>query len=85
MVWVSSFDCYYFSFQESNCTKFSFVVASTFSEQAKQLIDAVNIMKSANPDSLTSTSSGCELFMRFISNINDERRDEVGCSPPCFD
>ena len=85
IVWVSAFHWYYFSFQESNCSKFSFVVASTISEQAKQLTNAVVIMKSANPASLTSTSSGCELFMRFISNIRDERRDEVGCSPPCFD
>lgn len=37
----------------------------------------MRVMAATEETSITSTTSGSELFMRVISNIKDERRDEV--------
>ncbi|XP_067946323.1 translation initiation factor eIF2B subunit alpha-like isoform X2 [Watersipora subatra] len=50
--------------------------ASTSAELFEQLKSAVTIIQEDRTDTLTSTNSGCELFMRFISNITDEGRDK---------
>ena len=51
---------------------------------SEQLKNAVEVLKSdcSGDVSEASITSGSELFMRFISNIRDERRDDVSVAPP---
>ena len=50
---------------------------STYAELVQNMNIAVKVMKATEETSITSTTSGSELFLKVIGNIGDKRRDEV--------
>ena len=50
---------------------------STYAELVQNMKIAVKVMKATEETSITSTTSGSELFLKVIGSIGDKRRDEV--------
>ena len=50
---------------------------STYAELVQNMKIAVKVMKATEETSITSTTSGSELFLKVIGSIVDKRRDEV--------